>query len=61
MDSNDKLTDDEMKRLEAATCADEWNSACDAVKAARGRQYPYDWFDRVIRSGLMARISQDWE
>jgi hypothetical protein len=49
------LTEDEYVDLLATRNGREWDRACDRVKAARNGQYPYDWFSRMNRSGVMAR------
>jgi Flp pilus assembly protein TadB len=55
------LTAEEMVALESTESEEEWNAVCDAVKGARYGQYPYDWYDKVLRSGLAARKQEDWE
>jgi hypothetical protein len=55
------LTDDEMRMLQEAELPEEWDEACDAVKSARGGQYPPDWYSRVLQSGMLARKSFDTE
>ena len=55
MDSDTLLTSEELQQLEQAKTEEEWNSLCDAVKRARGRMYPRDWFQKVIATGLIAR------
>jgi hypothetical protein len=54
------LTQTELWLLEDSTTEQEWDAACDAIKAARrypgttvGR-YPPDWYEKVIASGLRA-------
>lgn len=39
---------------------DDWNQACDRIKASRGGQYPKDWWVRVMLSGLMARVVKNF-
>jgi hypothetical protein len=43
------------ERFNTATTEDEWNAACDDIKAARGGQYPPDWYSVVIRGGILDR------
>ena len=50
------LTDAEMAAIEAITTEEAWNDLCTTIKRSHGGGYPYDWFERVNRSGLMARI-----
>ena len=49
------LTTEEFNALKAAKSEKEWNGVCDKVKAARGGEYPADWFPRVILTGLAGR------
>ena len=46
--------------LEACSSEQDWANACDAVKNARGGQYPSDWWDKVKLSGMMDRILARW-
>ena len=50
------LTDAEMAAIEAVTTEEGWNDVCQTIKRTHGGGYPYDWFERVNKSGLMARI-----
>jgi hypothetical protein len=52
------LTDEELKTLESANTADEWNDACLNVKRARNGQYPPDWYPRVIMGGVLANFGK---
>ena len=52
------LTDEELKMLEAANTADEWSDACLKVKQAHGGGYPSDWYQRVIKGGVLASFGQ---
>lgn len=54
------LTDAELEMLENCYTAVEWESACEAIKEARGGQYPPNWWPRVKLSGLMDRIMARW-
>ncbi len=51
------LTENELMQLTNAESETEWNGICDRVKAARGGQYPPDWYQKVIATGLVNRIS----
>lgn len=55
------ITPEELQELELTTNADEWNAACDKIKAARGGQYPPDWYAKVLASGLMAEAQDSWK
>lgn len=51
------LTVDELAALEAATTEAEWNAVCDCVKAARGGEYPADWYEKVLtKGGVLTRF-----
>lgn len=51
---NTKLTDVEIQKLAAAKDNEAvWNAVCDEIKAARGGQYPPDWYVVVI-IGILA-------
>ena len=50
------LTPEEIDRLKACKSAEQWDAACDAVKRARGGQYPPDWWPVMKLSGLMDEI-----
>jgi hypothetical protein len=54
------LQDDELDSMKAASSEQEWNSACDAVKGRRHGEYPPDWYERVILSGLLANVRRNW-
>jgi hypothetical protein len=51
------LTDEEMAVLESVTSEQQWNDACEQIKKARNGQYPRDWFARVLKSGLINRVT----
>jgi hypothetical protein len=50
------LTEAELETLKACRSDDEWNDACLAIKKAHGGQYPYDWYGKVLATGLMAEV-----
>lgn len=54
------LTDDEFDRLLACRTEEEWNRMCDSIKAVRDGGYPTDWWPRVVKSGMMSRVSRTW-
>jgi hypothetical protein len=49
------LTALELNELDACKTEKEWNATCDKIKAARGGQYPPDWFMKIIASGFINR------
>ena len=55
-----KITEQELKSLEACQSAQDWSDACDAVKEVRCGQYPPDWWDKVKLTGMMDRILSRW-
>lgn len=52
-----QITTEEIAKLEASKSEREWNKTCDEIKAARGGQYPPDWWPKVMRSVLCARVA----
>ena len=59
-DVNSNLTPQEEARLDASSSMKEWSDACQAIKAARNDQYPEDWWDRVMMSGIARRAEARW-
>lgn len=49
--------DDYLTQLKACDTADDWNQTCDRIKHDHGGDYPSWWFESVIMSGLMRRIT----
>lgn len=56
----DGLTFPELVRLSGSRSEEEWGQACDAVKHARGGEYPHDWFLKVIVTGLLTMVKAQW-
>lgn len=52
--SNLPLTNNELQNLKDATSVSAWNQACDDIKEIRLGNYPSDWFQKVIQSGLIS-------
>jgi hypothetical protein len=52
-----KLTEEEYAALANSTSLEQWTAACDAVKRARGRQYPSDWYVRILAPGIPAKVA----
>jgi len=50
------MTDDDptwtLNALKQAETDAEWNAVCDRVKAANGGDYPSDWYEKVIKTGI---------
>ena len=55
------ITDQEVAKLKATRSSIEWNRVCDEIKNARGGEYPPDWWNRIMMTGLMAQIHDAWE
>jgi hypothetical protein len=51
------LTDEEYTALANSASLEQWTAACNAVKAARGRQYPPDWYARILAPGIPAKVA----
>lgn len=58
MGSGFPLTDAEYRELVATSTEEEWNASCDRIKAARGGEYPSDWFPRMMVSGIVGQKSR---
>lgn len=50
-----KITETELKKLESCTSDQQWNAECNKIKEVRGGQYPTDWYQMVILSGLLPK------
>ena len=53
------LSAEDLKSLEAAKSASEWNRICDDIKR-KYNDYPSDWFEKVVLSGLADRTQATW-
>jgi hypothetical protein len=47
---------EELDALKHVKTGREWDNTCDAIKKARGGYYPPDWFQKVLASGLAAKV-----
>lgn len=54
------LTNEEMAKLKATKSEAEWNKVCDEIKAERNGTYPYDWWSKVMMSGVFGTIQASW-
>jgi len=56
------MTEEQMQSLESCRTAIEWRKACDEIKASSPSKvcYPDDWFEKVVQSGLMDRVTARW-
>jgi hypothetical protein len=51
------LTQDEIEALKNSQSVSEWNEVCDQVKAKRNGNYPPDWYEVIIKSGILAKVN----
>ena len=56
------ITEEQMQSLEDCQSASDWGKACDAIKDVSKSKvcYPGDWWEKVVESGLMDRITARW-
>jgi len=54
--ARDNLTESEFARLNACRSEQDWADAVTAIKDARDDDYPADWYERMLATGLMDRI-----
>lgn len=54
------LSDDEMRWLTSSQSERDWNDACLCIKVSRGERYPSDWYERVIKPGLIQEVAARW-
>lgn len=50
------LSDEDLLMLENIQTAEGWSNACSEIKKRDGGRYPSDWFEKVIKSGLIGRV-----
>lgn len=50
------LSEEELNQLEAVQNRDQWKNACLSIKSNHGGKYPQDWYEKVLKSGLVARV-----
>jgi citrate synthase len=51
------ITTEELKELESATSAEEWDGIVDRIKGSRSGEYPSDWYTKVKLPGMGHRVS----
>lgn len=56
-----KLTSEQLDLLKATKSMDDWNTACGIIKNANGGDYPSDWWQEVMSSGLANKVMASWE
>jgi hypothetical protein len=54
------LTPEEMVKMQLVGSDEEWDEFCAEVKKARGGDYPDDWYEVVLKSGLGKEIHLRW-
>ncbi|MBT4187636.1 MAG: hypothetical protein HOE14_10545 [Gemmatimonadales bacterium] len=52
------ITEIELYMLENSQSEEEWNQACDGIKRVRGGNYPRDWYQAVMLSGVLKRATE---
>lgn len=52
-----KITDEELAKIEKVQTKNEWTAVCDEIKRSRNGQYPPDWWEKVKLSGLLDRVT----
>ena len=46
--------------MAASTSSEDWNRRADEIKKANGGNYPTCWYQAVMLSGLMSKVSSNW-
>jgi hypothetical protein len=54
-----KISQGYLNRLRYSKSEEEWNFICDEMKKEYGG-YPEDWYQKVIRSGLIIETQMFW-
>lgn len=57
------LSDEDLLMLENVQTEEAWTAACRQIKGRREGQYPeypIDWYEKVIASGLLGRVAARW-
>lgn len=54
------MNSSEKRSLRSCQSEEEWNAACDAIKKDHGGEYPEEWYDEVILSGMADVIMSRW-
>ena len=47
------MTQEEIDMMRSSKTEDEWAERCNKVKAAHGGEYPADWHEKIIASGVL--------
>lgn len=55
------LKDSDLNALKNSQNEEEWNAVCDRVKKEGGGNYPTDWFEKVLRSGVAGDAQERWD
>ncbi len=57
---NKGISEEELSTLRNSSSPQEWNLACSKIKEARDGEYPHDWWDKVMLSGLSVVVDKRW-
>lgn len=55
------ITTEEVNKLASTKSASEWNAVCDQIKRARGGEYPPDWWNKIMMTGMAAIVQRNWK
>jgi hypothetical protein len=55
-----QMTDSQVALMKSSNSEQEWNRNCDQIKREHGRQYPDDWYARIVLSGVSRETSAKW-
>jgi hypothetical protein len=59
--SIENISDLEIVQLFATKSERQWNATCANIKSARGGEYPPDWYSKIVLSGIMSVIANNWK
>lgn len=54
------ITQEKLNKLKVARSEQQWNNACDEIKAARNGHLPSDWQVKVMFTGIKKDASRTW-
>jgi hypothetical protein len=55
------LTKKEYNQLIATKKSSQWNAVCSQIKKDRGGNYPTDWYEKIIVSGILFKKQMEFE
>ena len=53
----EKITQDELEKLQNAETDQAWNSVCSEIKKARNGKWPSDWAEKVLFGNLKTKLN----